>query len=253
MFFFHFQADIDCKTKEKLPYWAFSLNIDMLEMTCDHLSEKQNNLESELDTVYGRTASEAKGKLNDASLKSLKIVFKHLLSGLANANYPGNKKIGIHERPSILWERFALHYLRWINDDSSITYSAPGGKDDKGVDIEINDKDQYTIVQVKRGTFFQKGKGPRIVRELFGSMGLYKNAKQGIIFTNEEKHNVYKKAVEDHIQIYRENGFKLSIICLNDIRDYVENPTVNADLLRIFLNQFLEQEFKHLKTKLKFF
>lgn len=154
------------------------------------------------------------------------------MNGLTNTNYPGNRKPGLDDRPSDLWEKFALHYLSWVNMNPSLSLSRCGGKNDYGVDILIKDTHSNTVrtvAQVKRGNFFKGGKDPRIVRELYGSMGLYKT-KHGIIFTNESRKDVDKKAVRTHIdtykrnhfEIFNENDFEIEIICIEDINGNIE-------------------------------
>lgn len=202
----------------------------------------QTGLQDQHNTVHRGTSIIAQPHLQEATASELSTIFKHLIEGLTNTNYLGNRKSGVDERPSVLWERFAEHYIRCLYGNDYTTHHC-GGKSEYGVDIKVNRNSQlYAVVKVKRGNFFKRGKGPQIVRELFGSMGFF-NITRGIIFTNESTKEVAKDKVVEHISTYGSRGFEITVICVEDIK-YIRYiiPDEDESKFKNFISSFIQED-----------
>lgn len=146
-------------------------------------------------------------------------------------------------RPCELWERFAEYYLRFIKTSflPPIPYavSHKGRRNDRGVDVLCEGYGQRAVVQVKRGSFFGKGKGTEIVLKLIGSMVIF-GATYGIIFTNETYERDVKADAKEIIQIAGGRNLKIFVLGITEIFGFAEQDEQSCKRLILnFINDFL--------------
>ncbi len=122
------------------------------------------------------------------------------------------------------WEFVATVLLSRLYRAKGLYAEHCGGRNDKGVDLLLRRRgtgELEAVVQVKRGRFFETGKGNSVVLCLVGSCVLH-NVKEGVVFSNEEKDKLTKNTRELITQ-FEEQGYKIRCLFMDDIRSAVSD------------------------------
>ena len=131
--------------------------------------------------------------------------------------------------PALVWEYFATAFLPhcWGRDDLYAEHI--GGPNDMGADVLLYRKPKQlkAVVQVKRGQYFEEGKGNSIVLGLVGSC-VYYGVRRGIVVSNEVYEKLKDKKREnlkELIEEFEHRGYEIKCFFRCEIQNIVDKPS----------------------------
>lgn len=188
----------------------YANTVDCDEVDLEETSEGIEDLELEGDL---KKFSRHKKKLCKSAFKTIASVVEELSDEKVQGN-AGTTRYGT--TPAQVWEYFAVALLpcfsRQLFGRGPVHAEHCGKVDDKGADVLLYYPPEKlkAVVQVKRGKYFEKGKGNNVVLCLVGSC-VYYGVHTGIIFSNESAEEL-KASTKELIEEFGKRGY--TIKCL---------------------------------------